>query len=292
MAPPSLVILNRRFDDDQERDGLTPTAHGFSDYDEGDILDELLQEAPQSEAAVAATAAAAAAAAPRSRSATITALSTEALQSRNASRPLLSPSSASVCSSTTAAEDEFDREDNDGNHDDTASITSNTSVSVGGRSAGTSSGRSSCIAPSSTASPKMPPAAINAGLAGTGSRRRRRRNNHRGAGAAAGVAASDAGSESMARPERERGTGQQAKQRRGTTAQSQPQQEKAAAAPVATEDSTKNSKQTTKKSKKMKPVATSTARRSRHPRLQIGLDLDVELELKSKVRGDICLTLV
>ncbi|CAK7224836.1 U1 snRNP protein [Sporothrix bragantina] len=262
MAPPNLVLLNRRFDDDQHQGGETPTAHGFPDYDEGDILDELLQETLRTAAAP-------------SRIATVTALSTETLQSRNASLPRSSPPSPSTCSSTTAAEDEFDRENND--HDDTASVTSNTGMSVSSRSVSMRSGNSSCIAPSSTASPKMPPAAV-----ATGGRRRRRRN-HRGVGV--GVAASDAGSESISRHERVQDKGPQSKSRGAVTAR--PQEK---APPVKEE--TANNKQTTKKSKKTKSTAVSEARRSRHPRLQIGLDLDVELQLKSKVRGDICLTLV
>ncbi|CAK7203800.1 U1 snRNP protein [Sporothrix eucalyptigena] len=281
MAPTNLVLLNRRFDDTtptassfsvlnnnttttterQDRDGDTPTAHGFTDYDEGDILDELIQETPRISASP-------------SRIATVTALSTEALQSRDPCLPMSVPSSPSTCSSNTALENEFD-------HDDAASVTSNTSMSVSGRSVSMSSGRSSCIAPSSAASPKMPPVAV-AAMASTGGRRRRRRGNR-----CAGVPASDAGSESVPLPERERGKGQHAKQR--ARASTQPQAEKTT--PLMEEGSNSN-KQTAKKSKKTKSAAVTAARRSRHPRLQIGLDLDVELQLKSKVRGDICLTLV
>ncbi|CAK7225296.1 U1 snRNP protein [Sporothrix curviconia] len=253
MAPPNLVLLSRRFDG-QEQDGTTPTAHGFTDYDEGDILDELLQETPRTAA----------------------------------------PPSPSTCSSTAGAEDEFDREVND--HDDAASVTSNTSVSVSGQSVRMSSGSSSCIAPSSTASPRLPPAAVATGMASTGGRRRRRRN-HRSVGVVSGtgVAASDAGSESVPRLDRERGKGSQAKQRGGATLR--PQAEKAAAIPATAtttvmEDNASSGNQKAKRSRKTKSAAVSEARRSRHPRLQIGLDLDVELQLKSKVRGDICLTLV
>lgn len=286
MAPPNLVLLNRRFDDratptassfsarnnsntsttnnDHEDINETPS-HGFTDYDEGDILDELLQETPRTVS-------------PPSRIATtIAALSTEALRSR-VSPASSAPSSpvhcaiddgASTCSSTNAAEDIFDKSTHDQDHYDTASITS---MSVSGRSVGTNSGSSSCIAPSSTASPKLPPAAVSH-TTGTSGRRRRRRNN-RGNGSG-GVAASDAGSESVS--------------------VAGPRQRVPVATPEASPAPSKvpATKQTKRgKSKKSKSALVTAARQSRHPRLQIGLDLDVELQLKSKVRGDICLTLV
>ncbi|KAL1892753.1 U1 snRNP protein [Sporothrix stenoceras] len=291
MAPANLVLLNRRFEDP-----ATPTAssysvrnntstashdrgeanevpsHGFTDYDEGDILDELLQETPRTSTLP-------------SRIATVAALSTEALRSR-VSPASSAPSSpihiavddnASTCSSTNAGEDIFDKDghDHDHDHDDTASMTS---MSVSGRSVSTSSGSSSCIAPSSTASPKLSPAAVSHTV-GTSGRRRRRRNNRGGNG---GVAASDAGFESASMADMER-------------AKSQPRQCASSATTTAPSESSKlpATKQARReRTKKSKSAVVTAARQSRHPRLQIGLDLDVELQLKSKVRGDICLTLV
>ena len=278
MAPHSLVV-NRSFEDPETPTASTFSVNNFSDadYDEGDIFDELLHETP-------ATAA-------------VTPLSHAALRRVPAPSVVSVPDdSASTCSSTTVGDADTDAD----THDDASSITS---MSASGSSV-FSSQASSCAGEDLTQTQP-----------GGGGRRRRRRNRGLAAVAAASCA-SDAGSESPSVAAKARKTGGRSRSTTLKAVENAPSEgfqadgvpslpstkgtlHKATAHPTKPQHEAGLAKNRSSgggrnkgKGKGHKSALVTEARRSRHPTLQIGLDLDVEMQLKSKVRGDICLTLV
>ncbi|EFX01698.1 hypothetical protein CMQ_8164 [Grosmannia clavigera kw1407] len=201
--------------------------------------------------------------------------------------------SVSTCSSVTAGADNDKSSVSSRGRSQYSDITSVTSISESGS-----------VAPSKAIGGGLP---SNAGAGGGGRNgRRRRRRNNRGQSS---VAASEAASETAYKtasvadsvtPNELKSRNNKTRSAKTATVKTNSRNRDVKSANPGRDSSpgpvVRRSRNATNGPYSHEAASTRDSnnkpRRSRHPRLIIGLDLDAEMELKSKVQGDICLTLV